>query len=73
MGRGRESKSVISRRPEGFGSSEFHQIVYLLMLYRLRWVSGAVYGKVRSFWHRMAESLKAVEEKGGSLFFCPDM
>ena len=28
-------------RPEGFGSSEFSQVVDLLMLYRFIWVSGA--------------------------------
>ena len=28
-------------RPDGFGSSDFAQIVDLLMLYRSTWVSGA--------------------------------
>ena len=34
-------------RPDGFGSSEFVQIVDLFMLYRSIWVSGADSGKVK--------------------------
>ena len=49
VGQSRESKWVISRRPDGFGSSEFRLIVYLLMLNEFRWVSGSDYGFLNSF------------------------
>ena len=41
VGPSRESSWVFFERPDGFGSSDFAQIVDLLMLYRSVWVSGA--------------------------------
>ena len=43
MGQGREG---VFGRPDGFGSSDFAQIVDLFMLYRSTWVSGADFIKI---------------------------
>ena len=41
LGQGREGIWVSFGRPDGFGSSDFAQIVVFLKLYRSIWVSGA--------------------------------
>ena len=48
MGQGREGIWVLGR-PDGFGSSNFAQIVNVLMLYRSIWVSGADFIKHMDF------------------------
>ena len=40
VGQGRENVWVFFGRPDGFGSSDFAQIVDLFMLYRSIWVLG---------------------------------
>ena len=45
-------------RPDGFGSSDFAQIVDFVMLYRSIWVSGAALLNILIFWPRKGRILR---------------
>ena len=58
VGQGRESICFFFGRPDGFGSSDFAQIVDLFMLYRSILVSGSDSKQILSFGPRKGRNLR---------------